>query len=222
MIDLSKNFQGSEASSEPKSSGATSNPPEKFQPTESAPMVEDIFSETAADQDSQPSYQDYTTGSAGRVASESSPKTLGADDVFEDEGLSGKQKIILIAVAVLVVAGLAVGGYFLYNYMNDDLGTTVITNFNQNKNTNSILNHNDNQNENLNQVVTDLNLANTNVEDLNTNVTQNDSDGDGLTDADELLYGSDMTNNDSDGDGYLDGEEVKNGYDPMGPGKLIE
>ena len=37
---------------------------------------------------------------------------------------------------------------------------------------------------------------------------EKDSDGDGLSDIDEVTYGSDPNNPDSDGDGLLDGEEV--------------
>lgn len=70
-----------------------------------------------------------------------------------------------------------------------------------------------------------------------------DTDGDGLTDREELKYGTDATKidtdmdsltdgdeinvwhtdplkADTDGDSYKDGEEVKNGYDPKGKGKL--
>jgi len=47
-----------------------------------------------------------------------------------------------------------------------------------------------------------------------------DSDGDGLTDGEEIFYGTDPNNPDTDGDGFLDGEEVKGGYNPMGEGKL--
>ncbi len=47
-----------------------------------------------------------------------------------------------------------------------------------------------------------------------------DTDNDGLFDDEEAEYGCDINNPDSDGDGYLDGNEVKNGYDPMGEGKL--
>ncbi|EKD58572.1 MAG: hypothetical protein ACD_56C00096G0005 [uncultured bacterium] len=41
-----------------------------------------------------------------------------------------------------------------------------------------------------------------------------DSDCDGLTNEEELLYNTDITNKDSDGDGYSDGVEVKSGYSP--------
>jgi len=48
-----------------------------------------------------------------------------------------------------------------------------------------------------------------------------DSDSDGLTDTEELkIYGTDPKKADTDGDGYSDGDEVKNGYNPLGEGKL--
>lgn len=49
-----------------------------------------------------------------------------------------------------------------------------------------------------------------------------DSDQDGLTDAQEAVYGTDPHNPDTDGDGFTDGAEVRGGYDPLGPGPLIE
>ena len=50
-----------------------------------------------------------------------------------------------------------------------------------------------------------------------------DTDGDGLTDKQELeMYNTDPTNTDSDGDGYADGYEVMNGFNPAGDGKLPE
>jgi len=47
-----------------------------------------------------------------------------------------------------------------------------------------------------------------------------DSDNDGLTDKDETIYGTDPEKADTDGDGFSDGDEVKNGYNPLGEGKL--
>ncbi len=44
-----------------------------------------------------------------------------------------------------------------------------------------------------------------------------DSDQDGLTNAEEKLYGTDINNPDTDGDGYSDGTEVMSGYDPLKP-----
>lgn len=50
-----------------------------------------------------------------------------------------------------------------------------------------------------------------------------DTDGDGLIDGDEvIIWKTDPLNPDTDGDGYLDGLEVKSGYNPLGTGKLFE
>jgi hypothetical protein len=47
-----------------------------------------------------------------------------------------------------------------------------------------------------------------------------DSDEDGLPDDMEKRFGTDPFNADTDGDGNNDGEEIKNGYNPLGEGKL--
>jgi cysteine-rich repeat protein len=47
-----------------------------------------------------------------------------------------------------------------------------------------------------------------------TNPTDDDSDGDGVTDADEIAAGTDPNDADSDGDGLTDGEEEALGTDP--------
>jgi hypothetical protein len=51
-----------------------------------------------------------------------------------------------------------------------------------------------------------------------------DSDGDGLTDIEETVYGTLPSNSDSDGDGFKDGDEIANGYSPIraGSAKLVD
>ncbi len=48
-----------------------------------------------------------------------------------------------------------------------------------------------------------------------------DQDSDGIIDVDESYFGLSATKTDTDGDGYSDGEEIINGFDPLGPGKVI-
>ena len=49
---------------------------------------------------------------------------------------------------------------------------------------------------------------------------QSDTDGDGLSAADELRYGTNPALADTDGDGYSDGEEVRAGSDPLDPASI--
>ncbi len=73
-------------------------------------------------------------------------------------------------------------------------------------------------------------IENTNTEDTstneavneNTNIASVDTDGDGLSDDDEALYGADLLNPDSDGNGYMDGSEVRDGFNSNGDGSLEE
>ena len=50
-----------------------------------------------------------------------------------------------------------------------------------------------------------------------------DTDGDGLSDYEEIMiWKTDPLIADTDGDSYNDGVEVKNGFNPLGSGKLLE
>ncbi len=46
-----------------------------------------------------------------------------------------------------------------------------------------------------------------------------DDDGDGLSNAKEIIYGSDLLKKDTDGDSYSDGDEVRAGFDPTKSGQ---
>lgn len=66
-------------------------------------------------------------------------------------------------------------------------------------------------------------LSDTREAQLGTNSGTVDSDSDGLSDREEAeVYATDPLNPDSDADTYKDGDEVKNGYNPKGPGKLLQ
>ena len=49
-----------------------------------------------------------------------------------------------------------------------------------------------------------------------------DSDGDGLSDQDEDVFGTNPLLPDTDGDGYQDADEITQGYNPLGEGKISE
>lgn len=66
-------------------------------------------------------------------------------------------------------------------------------------------------------------LTNAEEAKLGTNPEVADTDGDGLSDYEEVkIYHTDPLKADTDGDGYKDGDEVKNGYNPLGSGKLLD
>lgn len=54
-----------------------------------------------------------------------------------------------------------------------------------------------------------------------TNIYSADTDSDGLSDYEEVkIYHTDPLNPDTDGDGFTDGQEIKSGYNPLGAGKM--
>jgi len=58
---------------------------------------------------------------------------------------------------------------------------------------------------------------------LKTDPSKSDTDGDELSDGDEVLYWkTDPLKADTDGDTFLDGREIKFGYNPLGAGKLTD
>lgn len=67
------------------------------------------------------------------------------------------------------------------------------------------------------------NLSNDIELEIGTDPNNWDTDKDGLGDGDEVLvWRSNPLKPDTDGDGYDDGAEVKNGYSPIGPGRIFD
>lgn len=65
-------------------------------------------------------------------------------------------------------------------------------------------------------------LTNDQESQAGTNPAVQDTDGDMLSDGDEVKkYRTDSLKADSDGDGYTDAQEIKNGYNPLGTGKCL-
>ncbi len=66
-------------------------------------------------------------------------------------------------------------------------------------------------------------LTDAREQELGTDLNVSDTDQDGLFDREEVeVYFTDPLNPDTDGDTYTDGGEVESGYNPNGPGKLLE
>ena len=161
---------------------------------------------------------------------------------------AGKKKMLLAGIVLVVIILLGIGGYIAYQRFVVQKSSIPIdkssdTQQNANTNVNKVDVNSDNTGDG-NTVsepnATDSTNSNTDVNDTGLPI---DSDGDGLTDQEELKYNTDPNladtdrdglfdreevvswktdplNPDTDGDSFLDGEEVKNGYDPLGPGKL--
>jgi len=158
-------------------------------------------------------------------------------------------KVFLIILILLVVVGLGAGGWWAYGKYVAKNGETVnledsVSN-NQaenNKAVNTENNKNTAQPQNSNtalEVVTDMTdnqvlfgeqidtdgdtIDDETEKKIGTDPNNWDTDGDNLSDGDEVkIWKTDPLKADTDGDGYKDGDEVKNGYNPLGAGKLFE
>lgn len=96
----------------------------------------------------------------------------------------------------------------IQQYNEDRLPVDKNTNTNRNANANANSNSNSNANVNIN-----LNVQ--------PPVLSSDEDEDGLTDVEELLYGTEHDKPDTDGDSYLDGSELIAGYCPLQSGGAL-
>lgn len=141
-------------------------------------------------------------------------------------------KTVLIVVIAFVAMGLA--AYLAYTFMNPAdkkaLDTTGGETAGQtDENTPIPDGKGDGQDTPLVpdvQIVIDTDgdgLTNDEEKTAGTNVAKPDTDNDLLGDREEVqVYGTDPLRADTDDDGYTDGQEVRSGYNPNGPGKILE
>ncbi|MBU0671205.1 MAG: hypothetical protein ABH835_03040 [Patescibacteria group bacterium] len=212
-------------------------------------MVEDIYGQIPSENQPEqaPSTPEVYTMPNQYMGAGKAPSSGGSNLKKPGKGSNGEKKgktwIIFVVIGVLLLAVLGGAGYFLMQYLNQPEAEIIEENVNiapvnTNINANDITNEanensglllpdgNDNTNENANRNANSNGNSNLNFNgNVNTGdgmeiISSVDSDSDGLTDEEELLYGTKTNKPDSDGDGFLDGEEVKNGYNPNGKGEI--
>lgn len=183
--------------------------------------VEDIFAETEVDKPVQPPVRP-----SAPVVAPVEPAPL------PDQSGRGSGRLVLILVSVLgVIVVVGAGIYF---------GTDLFTGSEEES---AVINDSANINmaaENKNSSGADQSAPAEPAEEkpldsdgdgltddeekvLGTDPDKSDTDGDGLFDREEaLIYKTDPLKKDTDGDGHNDGDEVKDGYNPLGPGLLLD
>lgn len=145
----------------------------------------------------------------------------------------GKRKAVILAVVIILAVGvLGFAGWYGYSFFAGRGSTVTPTNPVNSQPTTPIIPDNEPTTAPpvipTNQQPTTLDsdgdgLTDAQEELYGTDPMNSDTDGDGMTDRDEArVFKTDPTNPDTDADGYSDGEEVRNGYDPKGPGRLLE
>lgn len=134
-------------------------------------------------------------------------------DVMPEGSVMVKPSIVkrlliwLLSVAVIVVVGW--GGYWVYAHVIAPAMSRPAPSSNTNT---------PDTNSNAQPVNNQATPTNNNVIPTSTSPATIDTDGDGLTDIEEQLLGTDSTNADTDRDGLTDYEEVKiYGTDPLNP-----
>lgn len=142
------------------------------------------------------------------------------------------KKTLIIGLVIIVV--LATVGFILFRIKNNKLniiiGSTIETVVAP---TPEVLQQEtqkiENNSANLQKILDEKQKTDSDLDGLSdveekqfgTDPKNIDTDGDGLTDYDEIkIYHTNPLKADTDGDGYNDGAELRRGYDPLGPGKL--
>ena len=192
---------------------AASSP--EMQMTAPVPAVEDLFADV-----SEPAEGSSVTPTAMPLSSAAPSNT-------------SKSKFILLIVGIVVILGaIGAGAWFVLSGSKGELNVPVVTPpvktepaVTQEVPVEPVV-PNDKLPEEVPVVVEELDSdadGLTDAEEIRygTKISKPDSDSDGLFDREEVvLYRTNPLVADTDGDGFLDGAEVQSGYDPNGPGRL--
>lgn len=146
------------------------------------------------------------------------PPPLPPKPTLHKRGLAKTTKAIIIAGAVLLLVLGSAGAYVYFSLkpVNQPANTTANNTVKANNSANSA-----NAGNKANTANTSANTGTVSPFPNNSQPGR-DTDSDGLTDAEELLYRTSSKKPDTDSDGFLDGNEVFHGYDPnaSAPAKL--
>lgn len=132
-------------------------------------------------------------------------------------------KIIVIMLIVAGLAGLTIGGYYIYQNWLQDSSSKTTDEQQQEKEKAQEKVQQESQDKNKDSDsdgMTDEWEKKYGLNSDDSSDARKDKDNDGLKNSDEYKYGTDPSKPDTDGDGHKDGDEVKNGYNPKGSGKL--
>lgn len=204
-------------------------------------QIEDIFDEveksSTPDKNKRPNKVNAAQSPAAQttVSPKVGPASAGSNPV------SPKSKLPLLVLIVFVIIVLSGIVYLVFTGTLSDF-------FAGDENQSATINDNsvssdDPMNADDNGMTNNSTGNTININDID--IGEPDADGDGLSDAEEAslgtnpdlvdsdndqlfdrieveVYETEPLNPDTDGDGQLDGVEVKNGYDPNGPGVLLD
>lgn len=202
---------------------------------------EDIFSDTepAKSESLRPqgAVSPTVPGRPGAITPVGAKTEVTPEEMGDEVRGGGKKKLFLVLTAVVLLAILSVGGYLAWQQFGKGGGVTVeeetntpaVNVFNGGSVNIPVVTPEPEPEVPTTPVVLPVvdtdgdGLTDAEETTLGTDPAKSDTDGDTLNDREETqIYRTNPLNPDTDGDTYLDGNEVRDGYNPNGPGRLFE